>query len=239
MNLYCYCGNDPVNFADPSGRTPQWLKGLAVGLAIVGAALLIAAVTVLSCGVGTLAGTMAGAIIYGAAQGIVIGATVGAVGGAVVGGIASDWSAEGILIGAGIGFGSGAIVGGIVGGFAGAGSFTANSAYIVQHGGNTKEVLSAFKGNPKLTRIKAGTQVNRFWGGSARELGRWVSPRVYTNPVKSLALDPAWGNTAANMSTLVFNQNCTVLVGKVAAQGSLSGGGIQWFLGNIAWLSVL
>ena len=138
LNLYAYCGNDPINYADPSGHAPEWLQGLAIGLAIVGAVLVIGAVTVLTCGVGTLAGTMAGAVIYGAAQGIAIGAAVGVVGGGIVGGIASDWSAEGILIGMGIGLGAGAIVGGVIGGFAGASSFTANSAYISQYGGKCK-----------------------------------------------------------------------------------------------------
>lgn len=52
----------------------------------MGAVLVIGAVTVLTCGVGTLAGTMAGAVIYGAAQGIAIGAAVGVVGGGIVGG---------------------------------------------------------------------------------------------------------------------------------------------------------
>ena len=77
LNLYCYCMNDPVNYSDGSGHSPEWLQGLAIGLAVVGAVLVIGAVTVLTCGVGTLAGTMAGALIYGAAQGIAIGATVG------------------------------------------------------------------------------------------------------------------------------------------------------------------
>jgi len=240
LSLYAYCGSDPVMFVDPTGYAPEWLRWLGIGLAIVGTALVIGAVTVLTCGVGTaLAGTMAGAIIYGAAQGIVIGATVGVVAGGVIGGALSDWSAEGILIGMGIGLGGGAIIGGVIGGFAGASSFTANNAYITQYGGNVKEVLSAFKGNPKLKNIFSGTKVNRYWGGTAEKIGRWVSPNMYSNPVKSLALNPVWGNTASNVSTLIFNQNATVLVGIVATQGGLSGGGIQYFVGNTAWLTLL
>ena len=139
----------------------------------------------------------------------------------------------------GIGLGGGAIIGGVIGGFAGASSFTANNAYITQYGGNVKEVLSAFKGNPKLKNIFSGTKVNRYWGGTAEKIGRWVSPNMYSNPVKSLALNPVWGNTASNVSTLIFNQNATVLVGIVATQGGLSGGGIQYFVGNTAWLTLL
>ena len=60
--------NDPVNYSDGSGHSPEWLQGLAIGLAVVGAVLVIGAVTVLTCGVGTLAGTMAGALKIGRAH---------------------------------------------------------------------------------------------------------------------------------------------------------------------------
>ena len=222
--------NDPVNYSDGSGHSPEWLQGLAIGLAVVGAVLVIGAVTVLTCGVGTLAGTMAGAVIYGAAQGIAIGATVGVIGGGIVGGIASDWSAEGILIGMGIGLGAGAIVGGVIGGFAGASSFTANSAYISQYGGNVKEVLSTYKGNPKLKVLNSNTTVYRTWGGASGQYGHWISPKNYGSAARSmLSLPP--GNTAANTSTFVISEGSKVLSGKAAALFGQVGGGIQWWIG--------
>ena len=230
LNLYAYCNNDPINYADPSGHAPEWLQGLAIGLAIVGAVLVIGAVTVLTCGVGTLAGTMAGAVIYGAAQGIAIGAAVGVVGGGIVGGIASDWSAEGILIGMGIGLGAGAIVGGVIGGFAGASSFTANSAYISQYGGNVKEVLSAYKGNPRLKVLNSNTTAYRTWGGTSGKFGHWISPKNYGSAARSmLSLPP--GNTAANTSQFLISKGSTVLSGKAAALFGQTGGGIQWWIG--------
>ena len=58
----------------------------------------------------------------------------------------------------------GTIVGGVIGGFAGASSFTANSAYISKYGGNVKEVLSAYKGNPRLKVLNSNTTVYRTWG---------------------------------------------------------------------------
>ena len=63
------------------------------------------------------------------------------------------------MIGATTGVIGGARVGGIIGGFAGASSFTANSTYISQYGGNVKEVLSAYKGNPKLKVLNSNTTV--------------------------------------------------------------------------------
>ena len=230
LNLYAYCGNDPVNFADPSGHAPEWLQGLAIGLAIVGTVLVIGAVIVLTCGVGTLAGTMAGAVIYGAAQGIAIGAAVGVVGGGIVGGIASDWSAEGILIGMGIGFGACAIVGGVIGGVVGASGFTANSAYISQYGGNVKEVLSAYKGNPRLKVLNSNTTAYRTWGGTSGKFGHWISPKNYGSAARSmLSLPP--GNTATNTSQFLILKGSTVLSGKAAALFGQTGGGIQWWIG--------
>ncbi|MGN0819002.1 MAG: RHS repeat-associated core domain-containing protein [Christensenellaceae bacterium] len=230
LNLFAYCLNNPVMAIDPSGYAPSWLQGLAIGLAIIGAVLVVSAITVLTCGVGTLAGTMAGAVIYGAAQGIVIGAVVGVVGGGIVGGIASDWSTEGILIGMGIGLGVCAIVGGIIGGFAGASSFTANSSYISQYGGNVKEVLSAYKGNPRIKVLNSNTIAYRTWGGASGQYGHWISPKNYGSAVRSMLSLPQ-GNTAVNTSQFLISKGSTVLSGKAAALFGQTGGGIQWWIG--------
>lgn len=230
INLYAYCLNNPVMMIDPMGCAPEWLKWLGIGLAVVGAVLVIGAVTVLTCGVGTLAGTMAGAVIYGAAQGIVIGAAVGVVAGGIVGGIATDWSAEGILIGMGIGLGAGAILGGVIGGVAGGSSFTANSAYISQYGGNVKEVFSAFKGNPRLKVLNSNTTVYRTWGGASSKFGHWISPKNYGSAARRMLSLPPW-NTATNTSSFLISKGSTVLSGKAAALFGQAGGGIQWWIG--------
>jgi RHS repeat-associated protein len=122
LNLYAYCNNDPVNYADPSGHSPKWLQDLAIGLSIVGAILVTGAITALTMGVGTtiMVTSMAGAVIHGAAVGTLIGAGVGVVGGAIVGGAFTDWSVKGVLTGAGIGFGALAIAGALIGGAVGA-----------------------------------------------------------------------------------------------------------------------
>ena len=117
LNLYCYCMNNPIMYADPSGHAPEKLQGWAIGLAIFGAILVAGAITILTCGVGTtfMVGTLTGAMLHGAAVGTLIGAGVGFVGGAIVGGALTDWSVEGILTGAGIGFGALAFAGTIIG----------------------------------------------------------------------------------------------------------------------------
>lgn len=239
LNLFAYCAGNPVMNYDPDGHLPTWLKWLAGGLAVVGVALAVAGVCVMTCGVGALAGTLAGAVIFGAAKGAVIGAAIGVVAGAVVGGATTNWSLEGVLVGAGIGVGAGAIIGAIIGGASGAGSYFANSKYITQTGGDVKQVLSAYKGNPKLINVSQGTKAYRVWGGEAKQFGQWLSPKNYgQQAISKLALNPEWGNTAANVTTFTFNQNVMVLAGHAAPQASLAGGGIQWFISCIAALSL-
>ncbi len=35
LNLFAYCGNDPVNYSDESGHMPEWLGNLLTGIGIV------------------------------------------------------------------------------------------------------------------------------------------------------------------------------------------------------------
>ena len=63
LNLYAYCGNDPVNYADPSGHAPEWLTNLLTGVSIVvGTALFVTAIIASAGAVGALVGVGAAAI---------------------------------------------------------------------------------------------------------------------------------------------------------------------------------
>ncbi len=59
MNLYAYCGNNPVNYADPDEHMPKWAAWLISGIAIIGGIIL--------CATG----------IGGIARGVLIGAGAG------------------------------------------------------------------------------------------------------------------------------------------------------------------
>jgi RHS repeat-associated protein len=173
LNLYAYCMNNPVTMTDSDGCAPEWLKWFGIGMAIVGAVLVIAAITVLTAGVGTtvLAGTLAGAIIHGAAVGALIGAGIGVTAGAVIGGAVSNWSAEGILIGAGLGLGFGAVAGAVIGGAVGGvqfGTFASNASlnsHLAKHG--TKMGYSSAKEYAKGAKyvINNGTKISYTYKG--------------------------------------------------------------------------
>ena len=67
LNRYAYCGNEPVNFIDPSGMIANWLKVAA----------------------GVVAGAVTGAVA-GAVAGGVVGAVVGGIAGGIAGGVAAS-----------------------------------------------------------------------------------------------------------------------------------------------------
>ena len=121
LNLYAYCGNNPISHVDPIGTA--WYDILAW----IGVGLFVAAAVVLTAGLaGAVIGGIAGGIIYGAAIGTIalgtIGAGVGAVGGMIYD--ATNGYAFGTSIwtwtkaGFGIGTIAGAIIGGSIGGAA-------------------------------------------------------------------------------------------------------------------------
>ena len=112
MNLYAYCGNNPVVYTDESGTMQNWAKWLIGGLIILGLGIATVAT-------GGAAAGVAGFIVAGAFKGAVIGAVSGALVSGTISGISSANTEKGFwngfADGAADGFMSGAIVGGITG----------------------------------------------------------------------------------------------------------------------------
>ncbi|MBQ8772337.1 MAG: RHS repeat-associated core domain-containing protein [Clostridia bacterium] len=112
LNLYAYCGNNPVMGVDPEGHMPQWAKWLVGGLVIAGLAIATVAT-------GGAAGGVAGFILAGALKGAVVGAVSSALTNGIVEGIESAKAEEGFwsgfLDGAADGFMTGSIIGGVTG----------------------------------------------------------------------------------------------------------------------------
>ena len=78
LNLYAYCGNDPVNYYDPTGHMPEWLQWTLGGLIVVGSIAL----SICTAGLATPIATAVGGGLFGA---IVGGSVAGAIGGAIAG----------------------------------------------------------------------------------------------------------------------------------------------------------
>ena len=175
LNLYAYCGNNPIMYSDPNG-TLKWYHLLG----IIGAVIVFAAATVLTCGAAGIAiggAGLAGAVIHGAAVGALIGAGVGVAGGAIAGGIysavtgADFWSSVGA--GAMAGFGIGAIIGAVVGGFAGArGWYNARALEFTNLGTNDEVVLGKYIHNsPHSYDAVAQSRGSTYFGTSQT---RWA-----------------------------------------------------------------
>ena len=90
LNLYCYCGNDPINYADPSGHKLEWLGWL------IGGALIVASIAITIASLGTLSGVAIGAL---AVTGAITGGVAGALNAASTGGNIAQGVITGALVG--------------------------------------------------------------------------------------------------------------------------------------------
>ena len=158
LNLYAYCGNNPVMMVDPDGCAPKWWQWLLFG---IGAALVIASVVVLSVATGGAATGLIGAIAVGAAKGALIGAAVGSVvgiaGGAIYAGVTGADLGQSILSGFLIGFGIGAIVGAVIGGMVGANGWYNAKALEFTNVGSKEVVLGRSPTYVEIAKSRGAT----------------------------------------------------------------------------------
>ncbi len=175
LNLYMYCGNNPVGMIDPSGMKPKWWQWVLFG---IGAALVVAAAVVAIVSTGGAATGVIGAIAIGAAKGAVIGAVVGSAvgiaGGAIYAGVTGADMGESILSGFLIGFGVGAIAGAVIGGAVGGinfGSFASNTklnSHFAKHG---KEFNGLFNSSKEYAK---GAKYVRKNGIYVKEMNGYI-----------------------------------------------------------------
>ena len=218
---------------DVNGNKPKWWQWLLFG---IGAALVVAATVVLTVATGGAATGLIGAVVVGAAKGALIvaavGSAVGIAGGAIYSAVTGADMGDSILSGFMIGFGGGAIAGAVIGGIGGGVQYTAASNFLSQNGLNSleiKETMSAFKGVPKVKTLQPNTTAYRAWGGTAREIRPWVSPKNYGASGRRLLSIPN-GNTMANTTKFTFLKDTKALVGKAAPLFGQPGGGLQWWI---------
>jgi len=212
---------------DTDGNWPKWATKVLIGVAVITA---LAIVTIATAGTGTAVAAIAAIALNGS----IIGASIGATSGAAIGAVShrvttGSWDGAGMaaLDGAANGFMIGSITGAISGGIQGYSDYS--SASLKSNGANPKEVLSSYRGTPKVQTLQTETTAYRSWGGQTNELGHWVSPNNYGSNVRNmLSLPP--GNTAANISTFTLSRGTIVLAGRAAPLFGQAGGGVQWWV---------
>ena len=140
LNLYAYCGNNPVMATDETGTMPNWLKWLIGAVIIVG----LGVATVFT---GGAAGVILGAAFYGAVTSAVGGALVGG----ILGGITGGW--QGFLDGAASGFMSGAITGAITGALLSGLNIATGGVQIVGSAQKTGSLFHQFASNVQAGKM--------------------------------------------------------------------------------------
>ena len=206
LNLYAYCNNNPVMFADPSGNEPKWwnpfswFDNVSNTLKIIIGAAALAVAIFLTVATG------------GALLPLMVSFVVGVATSAAIGGLISTVKGESFWDGAYDGFSDGVLWGGI---FALVAAAIGAIKYAVKGG------QGAMAGTTKMTTIKKEQTFDRF--GS--EYGKFITD--FGTPASKLAL-PAT-NSGVKM-TLQATKNFRVFMGKVADGFGGTGGGVQYVL---------
>jgi len=103
-------------------------------------------------------------------------------------------------------------------------------------------IASTFRsGSYAATTLSEATTFYRAYGGTAGQVGQFWTRTAPAGPLQStidLALNPQWGNTAAQVVRIQVPAGTRIFEGAAAAQGGLVGGGSQIFIPRVnpAWI---
>ena len=101
-----------------------------------------------------------------------------------------------------------------------------------------KQVVKSFSGKIEIQITKETKVVYRYLGENSRPVSNYVTPELYSDPVNKLALAYN-GNNATKTVQLSLNEGANILSGTVARVGKLTGGGIQYYVVNLEYLSLV
>ena len=203
LNLYAYCGNDPVNRFDPTGHSwesfwngvgdwfsDNWVK-LAIGAGVV---VIGAIVTAATCGTGLGFFAAFGGALLTSAKAVAISTAISAGIGLAVGGITTG-SWEGALDGMLDGIADGFMWGGI---FAGGAQILSGAFKAYAQVANHYNKLAAVKKSPLFSpdRLKSATEIAKIakkgqsfydYGGTIVRFGRFAHIDASTKSLFHLA----------------------------------------------------
>ena len=263
LNLYAYCCNNPVLYADLTGNWPTFAQ-IATAVAVVAVGAVLVAATIASAGtVGAVAGAAA-ATYFGVsattAAAVTTAATVGTY--AVAAGIGATYASDAgeILTGHNVIrddlMGSNqqaydavrtglnvAAVGATYIGDAYRITYPPKHYTAVDDAPLEKDVADNFEGG-SYTQIvlPKRTVFYRVYGGEAKQVGRYMTRVRQNGGLQSqidLALNPKWGNTAEHVTKVVVPKGTFIYEGKAALQpindgtGMLIGGGNQVYIREV------
>ena len=191
LNLYCYCGNDPVNYCDPSGHKLEWWEKILIGATFI---LLGAVVTVATAGTGIGFAAAMGSALIVSLKATAISTAIGAGIGLTIGGLTTgtlEGAINGMLEGAVDSFMWGGIFAGgaqIMSGIFNAYAQTAN------HFGKLAQVKRSplfspdrLKDASEIAKIARKGQTFYDYGGTILRIGKFAHIDVSTKSLLHLA----------------------------------------------------
>ncbi len=218
LNLYCYCNNDPVNYADPGGHMAFFIA-TAICCAVIGLGLAAysdyAADDIWFNG---SVGTYIGYALCGAGIGAALGLAAASL-------LAGTFVANCTQVYVGL---QGLAWALMLGGPGAAGLYMANnflnSIHVNAPWLGYYPPNNGFSGSTETITLPSGTILQRFGGTS----GSFVAP-YYTSPM-SLSLPYAQLPNMNNPQLYVLNQSLEITAGTAAPWFGQSGGGTQYLL---------
>ena len=92
-----------------------------------------------------------------------------------------------------------------------------------------KIVRDGFGDDAIVSVTKRNIKVRRYYGGTSKAKGYWITPYKYRNKISALALDPA-KNAATNVAEFTLKKGTYIIEGKVVPLNGQFGGGYQYYV---------
>jgi len=93
-----------------------------------------------------------------------------------------------------------------------------------------RQVISAFGRETEVRVLQQDMEAWRYYGGTGKARGRWLTPQPVSYPIRELALPP--GSNASRVKQWIIPRDSKVLVGPTAPRFGQPGGATQIWVPN-------